>query len=153
MQDSADAALAALRVEGSTVERLDRYVQHAYGDGYEALSATPFGAELMDVRHQFAADVADAATARTRQGLRAFVGELSTVGATTRTELIDLLVLAPTGLKGDNPSPRIYRRRLRTLAAAAARLLDAGWPAANTREPAGIDDVDVVNTPHPENPR
>lgn len=90
------------------------------------MAATPFGAELMDARHEFAADVAEAATERTRQGLRAFVSTLSTVDATTRAQVIDLLVLAPAGLKGDRPSPEVYRRRLRTLATAAARLIDAG---------------------------
>lgn len=126
LQDSADAALTALNAEGSVVECLDGYLQHAHADGYEALSATPFGAELMEARHEFAADVAEAVNERTRQGLGEVVAALSTVDATTRAEVIDLLVLSPKGLKGDDPSPPVYRRRLRALARAAAQLLDAG---------------------------
>ena len=64
-------------------------------------------------------------TERARQGLRAFVGAHTTVDAAACAEIIDLLVLSPTGLKGDDPSPSAYRRRLRALATAAAKLLDA----------------------------
>lgn len=125
LQDSADAALAALEVEGGVFERLEGYLERAHGDGYEALASTAFGEELMEARHEFAADVAEAAFERTRQGLREFLTSLSTVDPSTRKEVIDLLLLSPAGLKGDHPSPATYRNRLRALARAAARLLDS----------------------------
>lgn len=48
LQDAADAALAALDVEGTVAERLDGYLQRANGDAYDAMAATPFGTELSD---------------------------------------------------------------------------------------------------------
>lgn len=42
LQDAADAALAALDVEGTVAERLDGYLQRANGDAYDAMAATPF---------------------------------------------------------------------------------------------------------------
>ncbi|MGD8685112.1 MAG: helix-turn-helix domain-containing protein [Chloroflexota bacterium] len=125
LQDSADAAVAALQDRGTVTERLDGYLQRAYADGYEALSSTPFGAELMEARHEFAADVAEAASERTRHGLRRFVGSLPMAQTRMRSQVIDLLTLAPAGLKGDHPSPAIFRARLSTLAQAAARMLES----------------------------
>ena len=54
LQESTDAALAALGADGTVAERLDGCLQRVVGDGYEALSSTPFGADLMEARHQFA---------------------------------------------------------------------------------------------------
>lgn len=124
LQDSADAALAALQADGGVIERLDGYLQRAHADGYEALSSTPFGEELMEARHEFAAGVAESAAERTREALEDFVKSVSTVDARTRSDVIDLLTFSPAGLKGDHPSPATYRSRLRVLARAAARLLD-----------------------------
>jgi AcrR family transcriptional regulator len=126
LQDAADAAIAALQADGGVIERLDGHLQRAYADGYEALSSTPFGEELMEASHEFATDVAEAASERTRQGLKDFVESISTVDADTRSEVIDLLTLSPAGLKGDHPPPATFRARLRALARAAARLLDPG---------------------------
>jgi AcrR family transcriptional regulator len=126
LEDATDAALAALHDGGTVAERIDGYLQRASADGYEALATTPFGAELMEARHEFAADVANAAFDRARRGLRAFVTSNSAVDSRTRSAVIDLLVLSPVGLKGDEPTPAAYRRRLSALAAAVARLLDAG---------------------------
>ncbi|MGB5756590.1 MAG: hypothetical protein WBM50_06720 [Acidimicrobiales bacterium] len=44
LQDAADAALAALDVEGTVAERLDGYLQRANGDAYDAMAATPLSA-------------------------------------------------------------------------------------------------------------
>lgn len=122
LQDSANAALAALQADGSVVERLDGYLQRAHADGYESLSATAFGEELMEASYEFAADVAEAALERTRAGLRTFVR--SQAQGDEATGVIDLLLLSPAGLKGDHPSPDIYRARLTALAEAAARLVE-----------------------------
>ncbi|MEM9135477.1 MAG: helix-turn-helix domain-containing protein [Actinomycetota bacterium] len=124
-EDATDAALAALMTDGTVTERLDGYLQRLKADGYETLAATPFGAELMEARHEFAADVATAAFERARSGLRAFVNSRSSVDADTRATAIDLLILSPRGLGDDAPSPATYRRRLTALASAAALLLEA----------------------------
>ena len=121
LQDSANAALAALTAAGTVMDRLDGYLQRAHGDGYESLSTTPFGEELMEASYEFAADVAESAFARTREGLRTFV--TSQTSLEDPNTVIELLLLSPAGLKGDHPSPDTYRARLRALADAAARLI------------------------------
>jgi len=125
LEDATDAALAALAGEGTVAERLDVYLQRLSADGYEALAATPFGGELMEAKHDFAAEVAEAALERARSGLRAFVDSNVDAPADIRRQVVDLLVLSPVGLKGDGPSPAVYRRRLTALASASAALLDA----------------------------
>ncbi len=124
LDDAADAAVAALDADGTVAERLDRFLQRANGDGYEALAATPHGAELLEAKHEFAADVADRANERARDGLRTFVDGPGRADAATRAEVVDLLLLAPGGLKADAPAPAVYRARLATLARSAAALLE-----------------------------
>ena len=77
----------------------------------------------MEAKHEFAADVAAAALARAHDGLRAFLvvdaGEHPSIDA-----VVELLTLAPLGLKSDRPAPAEYRQRRAALADAAAALLD-----------------------------
>ncbi|MEO1057459.1 MAG: helix-turn-helix domain-containing protein [Actinomycetota bacterium] len=125
LNDGTDAALAALHADGTTGERLNGFLQRAYGDGYEGMASTPFGDELMEGRQEFAADIAVAAADRAHEGLRIFL--LATADADTPNveRVIELLTLAPAGLKNDQPHPTAYRARLTTLAeSAAARLRD-----------------------------
>ena len=123
LEGGTDAALAALDDDGTLAERLDGYLQRLKGDGFEALANTPHGDELIEARHEFAADVADAAFDRARSGLRAFVAAHATVDAPTRAAAIDMLILSPVGLYSDQPAPATYRRRLTALANAVAALL------------------------------
>ena len=122
--ESVEAALAALAADGSLAARLDGYLQRANADAYEALASTPFGAELMEARHQFAEDIAMATSDHARKGLRKFVRSATSVESADRSLALDLLILSPAGLKTDRPSPRVYRRRLSALAEAAARMLE-----------------------------
>lgn len=124
LNDSTDAALAALDTDGDPAGRFDGYLQRAFGDGYEALASTPHGAEVIEAKYEFAADVAEAAHERARSGLRAYLRRSGLRGAAA-SRVIDLLLLSPVGLKSDEPEPAEYRRRLTALAAAAAALLVA----------------------------
>lgn len=124
LEEATDNALAALDSTGTPAERLDGYLQRISADGYQALAATEFGAELMEARHEFAADVVQKEFDRARRGLRAFIAATSAADAKTRSAVVDLILLSPSGLKSDNPTPQIYRRRLSWLAEAAARLLE-----------------------------
>ena len=124
LEDATDAALQALESETALEERLDGYLQRYKGDGYERLASTPFGAELNDARLEFAADIADVAFSRARSGLRDFVHTSTSLTEEQRESAIDLLILGPTGLGGDNPTPAAYRRRLTALATAAAMLIE-----------------------------
>jgi len=73
------------------------------------LASTAFGDELMEARHEFATDVAAAAGERALRGIRAFVDQHCAASARDAAGVLELLTLAPTGLKGDGPSPVTYR--------------------------------------------
>lgn len=126
LEDTTDAALAALDDGVTLADRLDGYLQRAFADGYESLASTPFGLELMEARHEFADDVAAAATDRARRGLQSFVRSVAGMDARKSGLVLDMLSLAPSGLKSDEPSVALYRRRLRALATMVAAQLEAG---------------------------
>lgn len=120
--DAADAALEALARQGEPAERLDGFLQRGSGDLYEALAETPFGDELMEAKHEFAHDLFVAAQARAVAGLKRFLSGEGCTGAAA-TAAMELVTLAPVGLRSDQPSVRQFRKRLRSLAGAAAQLL------------------------------
>ncbi len=125
LDDQADASIAALDADGSLAQRLDGYLQRSIGDGWALLAATAHGDELMEAKHEFAEDVAQAATRRAQRAVRGFLRSHTNAPPRTINEALDLLTLAPTGLKSDRPSIAVFRRRLTALAAAAAALLTA----------------------------
>ena len=111
--EATDAALAALGGDGLVAERIDGYLQRLVADGYETLYGMAF-----------AADVSDAELERGRDGLRAFISNQTQASPVTRKAAAELVLLSPAGLKADWPQPEVYRKRLTTLATAAALLLD-----------------------------
>ncbi|MEM9204344.1 MAG: helix-turn-helix domain-containing protein [Actinomycetota bacterium] len=123
LEANTDAALAALDHPGDLVDQLDGYLQRLTGDGYAQLAATPHGAELMDAKHDVAADVGTSAFARAHAGLRTSLAKRNT-SPDRIAAAVDLLVLSPLGLKSDYPAPTVYRTRLTALARAAVALLD-----------------------------
>ncbi len=129
-EEAADAALKALAAPVPLADQLDGYLQRLSGDGYATLAATEFGDELLEARHQFAADVAADAMTRAHDGLRDRLRATSS-NQRTRTGAFDTLTLSPLGLKQDHPTPAVYRRRLTFLAQVAAQTLlaqDQGDP-------------------------
>lgn len=116
-----DAALTALDEAPDVTTALDGFLQRMLGDAYEQLAATPHGDELMEAKYEFAADVAAAATERAIDGLRRYLGDHVSGDPAAP---IELLSMAPLGLKQDQPTPVVYRRRLSALAQATAALLD-----------------------------
>lgn len=126
IQASADRALAALERDGDPVDRLDGYLQAAFGDPNEQLAAAAFGDEIVDAKHEFAADLADSIIAARRRGLERFLRRTYGLRGGTLTSVVDLIELAPLGLKADNPSPEAFRKRLRALASSSATLVAAG---------------------------
>ena len=123
LERGTEAALAALAEPASTTDRLDGYLQRLSGDGYEQLAATSHGDELMEAKHEFAADVAQQSYARAFAGLREFVDRTG-ASAETSAAVVDLLTLSPLGLKSDRPAPDVYRGRLTSLARAAVALVE-----------------------------
>lgn len=129
LDDAADAALDALGGPAGTVadlaERLDGYLQRSSGDLYESLATLPHGAEIIDAKHETAADVASAAVARRRRGLERFLRRERRLRGRRLTEVADLVDLSPIGLRADEPDPAVLRRRLTTLARSVATMLEA----------------------------
>ncbi|MEM8619277.1 MAG: helix-turn-helix domain-containing protein [Actinomycetota bacterium] len=123
LEDQADSAIAALAGDADLIDHLDGYLQRSIGDGWEALAATPHGDELMEAKHEFAADVAEESTRRAQHALRAFLRRRTDSDMQAINTALELLTLSPVGLKSDHPSSAVYRRRLRALAEAAAALL------------------------------
>ena len=120
--DAADAALAALERPGGPADRLDGFLQRGSGDLYEALAETAAGDELMEAKHEFAYDVFVYAHARGVAGLKRYLASEGCSGAAA-TAVMELVTLAPIGLRSDQPSIRVFRKRLRVLSDAAAQLL------------------------------
>lgn len=125
LEESADAALAALTNAATLEDALAGYLQRGLGDGYESLSSLAHGAELLEAQHAFAADVAQRAFDRMRRGLASAVRQRSTAADATIAAALELLQLAPAGLKADRPTPATFRTRLDALAAAVAAMLAA----------------------------
>ena len=125
LEDAAAAAVAALdRDGGDLAARFDGYLRAAFAEPYERLATAEHGDEITDAKAEFAADVAAAVFAARRRRLEAFVRRTCGRKGTALTDLVDLLELAPLGMKADRPDPSIYRRRLRALAASAAALAE-----------------------------
>ena len=123
LEEATDSALAALELHAPLHRQLDGYLQRLAGDAYESLAATPFGEELMEARHQFAADAGRNATKRAHDGLRTHLHEHSTAERRTQQATFELLTLSLAGLKQDKPTPAVYRERLAFLAETAALAL------------------------------
>lgn len=122
LDESTDAALEALAAPVPLADQLDGYLQRLSGDGYARLAATEFGDELLEARHQFAADAAANAMKRAHNGLRTHL-KATPSDQRTRNRTFELLTLSLVGLKQDHPTPAAYRRRLTFLAQVAARTL------------------------------
>lgn len=120
--DAADASLAALERPGDAAARLDGFLQRGSGDLYEALAEAGAGTELMEVKHEFAHDVFVDAHQRGVAGLKRYLASEGCSGAAA-TAVMELITLAPIGLRSDQPTVRVFRKRLRSLADAAAQLL------------------------------
>lgn len=125
LEEATDAALAALDEAPDLRTALSGYLQRGIADGYERLSSLSHAQEILEAQHEFAADVAADETARMRAGLVKAIERRVDVGSERRKAALDLLLLAPTGLKGDRPDPSTYRKRLDGLAAAVAAMLES----------------------------
>jgi AcrR family transcriptional regulator len=117
-----DAALTGLEVDGSLTDKLDGFLQRRFGDLVELLAAMPHGAELIDAHLSIAPDIGQAADKALRAGVEEFLEQH--YAAVAVAGAVDLLLLGPAGIKNDKPGMAVYRKRLTTLAAAVAALLE-----------------------------
>lgn len=122
-------ALLALEQPGTTADRLDGFLQRYEGDLFERMSASPHVDEIIGAKNEQVAAAAAAVVSRLSEGLEVFLasvapGHSSTVRA-QRTAWIELLRLAPKGLRFDQPTVAVLRDRLTALAHVVASASDA----------------------------
>lgn len=112
--NAADNAIAELAKPGSLEQQLDGFLQRWFGDLTAQLRATAHGVDLVEIRTGRAKPAAELVNKRVRSAVSR---HLKLAGA---PQLIDVLLLSPVGLKSDNPSTAVYRRRLAALSKALA---------------------------------
>lgn len=122
LEEAIDAALTALVQPVPLAAQLDGYLQRISGDGYATLAATTYGDELLEARHEFAAEAATAAVKRAHKGLCDHL-KATTSDQQSQVRALEILTLSTVGLKQDQPTPTVYRRRLTFLAEAVAHSL------------------------------
>ena len=129
LDQAADAAVASLRDSDGLVDALAGWLRHGFADGYSRLADSPYGEELLEAHHTFTVDVAARASARMRSALEGFLRDHPDLEAADVDAALELLLMAPAGLKADQPTPAHYRRRLDRLAEAVTALLLGTAPA------------------------
>lgn len=115
--DAADRAVAATEGDGTVAERIEGLLQRWFGDLYAELRASAHGIDLVEMKAGRAKPTLDEISGRVRAAAQALLG------AGSRPELIDLLLLAPAGLKADAPDVTTYRSRLTALGASVTAAL------------------------------
>ncbi len=129
LTDACEQALAALERDVDLAERIDGYLQAAFGTPHRLLASAAHGDEIIDAKSEFAADIAAAVNAERRRGLESFLRRRCALRGKALADVVGLVDLAPIGLKSDEPTPDVYRRRLGALARSAAALIEsAGEP-------------------------
>ncbi len=116
-EDRVDVALQALAEPGSVAEQVDALLQRFDGDLWELLNATAHADELMSAKSGDVAIAVKAVVDRLWTGLADHLRAAGVEQAAVDAQ-IDLLRLAPAGLKVDQPSVAVFRSRLTALAAA-----------------------------------
>lgn len=115
-------ALAALESDDPLGRRLDGFLQRRHGDIVELVVNMPYGAEIIEAHLSVAPDIGEAANAEARAALVKVLRRDH--GRAVVDQVADLLQFAPYGMKSDHPDMTTYRRRLSTLASAAAAMLE-----------------------------
>ena len=115
-----DAALLALEEPGTTADRLDRFLQRYEGDLFERMSASTHVDEIVGAKNEQVAVAAAAVVSRLDEGLEAFLASVSpgrsSAARARRAGWVELLRLAPKGLRFDQPTVEVLRARLTGLA-------------------------------------
>ncbi len=117
LDTAADAAIGELEASDELTTALDGFLQRWTGDLTERFRATQHGADLVEAKHGNARTRIAAIRTRVRN---AVVDRIAQDNPDRASELADLLLLAPVGLKSDDPPMDELRNRLRHLAAAVA---------------------------------
>lgn len=124
-----EAALDALEQPGTAADRLDGFLQRYEGDLFERMSASPHVDEIIGAKNEQVTEAAAAVVARLSHGLETFFVSVSPGNSRAteaqRTNWIELLRLAPKGLRFDQPTVALLRGRLTALAHVVASAIDS----------------------------
>ena len=122
-------ALAALDEPGPIGERLDEFLQRYEGDLYERMAASPHVDELIAAKDAQVAASIHVVIARLTAGLEQYLASIAPgrgkAALAQRTGWVEMLRLAPTGFRFDQPGVDVFRSRLTTLANSTAAAIDA----------------------------
>jgi AcrR family transcriptional regulator len=130
LEGAVDGSLAALDAPGPVSDQLDSFLQRFDGDLWETTNASPLGDELMSAKADHAPKAFATATERLAAGLLNHLeaieaGGSGSAGDGRRSQWVELLRLAPKGLKYDEPSIEVLRGRLAALARSVAADIEA----------------------------
>ena len=125
-----ERALHALEQPGAVADRLDQFLQRYEGDLFERMAASPHVDEIIGAKNDQVAAATAEVVARLADGLRTFLASVapgeSSAMRQRRAAWIELLRLAPKGLRFDQPSVEVLRCRLTELAHVVAAAIDDG---------------------------
>lgn len=128
-EDHVDRALEALNGDGTTVQRLEGFLQRFEGDLWELMEASEHSEEIMGAKTADTTEEIQRVIARLRSGVEAFLAGAypgrSKAAESRRAEWAEILEFSPKGFKVDTPSVTDYRRRLAALARGVAADIDA----------------------------
>ena len=123
-------ALVALEQPGTTADRLDEFLQRYEGDLFERMSASPHVDEIIGAKNEQVAAAAAEVVSRLAAGLEIFIASVAPGDGAgdraRRSAWIELLRLAPKGLRFDQPNIDVLRERLTALAHVVASAIDGG---------------------------
>lgn len=124
--DLVTAALAALDVAGSTFERLDGFLQRYEGDLWEATAASAHVDEITQAKNERIALAVRNVVSRLELGLESALRSAAPgCSDADVASWLQLLRLAPAGLRQGQPSVSSFRARLTSLARAVAAEVDS----------------------------
>ncbi len=122
LNNAADRAIDALTAQSALNEQLDGFLQRWFGDLTEQLRSTEHGADIIEAKNSHAKPAADQANARISKAVSAHLKQANPEKAKAMGELV---LLAPLGLKYDQPTMTALRSRLTTLANSIAESMQS----------------------------
>ena len=124
-----DRALEAFGQPVSLSARLDLLLQRFDGDLWERLAASPYADEITSAKSDEVNAAVLSVVGRFARGVAEQLALIAPGGSVDTESMRDgwlqLLLLAPKGLKSDRPSAETFRRRLTTLARTVAADIEA----------------------------
>ena len=110
------AAGDELHKPGPLGDRLDQFLQRAWGDLAEPALMTTHGMDMLDARHNVARRIVEMRALERRQVLRTVLTDETGIHGPTVDRWCEIITMAPPYLIVDRPTVAAYRERLRSFA-------------------------------------